>query len=436
MIGLLLLILFSEYNIINSRGGMYTLRAEILSVGTELLLGQITDTNAVALSQAISTLGISLFRRTTVGDNHDRLLAALKDALRENDIVFTIGGLGPTQDDITRDVLAEAIGTTLNRDNAIEERLQQFFAGRSVRMTDNNLRQAMVPEHGRPIDNPNGTAPGLLFEKDGKIAIALPGPPNEFLPMLENQIMPLLLEKTGGVGVIHSRVLRVCTLGESMAEDMIRDLMQDENPTVAPYAKLGEVHLRVSSLSPDAETADRLIAGKVAQIEERLGNYVYGYDDETLEAAVIRLLTERDMTVAAAESCTGGLLAGRLTNVPGSSRVFPGGVVVYSNSAKIDLCGVPGALLEEHGAVSSEVAIALAQGVRERFHSDFGVGITGIAGPDGGTVKKPVGLVYIAVADKAGVKEDKLNYWGARQDIRYRSAQYALVMLREKILGI
>lgn len=405
------------------------MRAEILSVGTELLLGQIVDTNVAHLSQVLSELGIVIYRRTTIGDNHDRLLAALRQALDESDVVLTIGGLGPTMDDITRETLAEALGDTLRHDEQIAHRLTAFFRSRHIPMPDSILKQAQVPTHGRIFENPNGTAPGLLFEKDGKIGIALPGPPSEFLPMVENHVVPYLRAKMGG-RTIRSRVLRICGMGESLVEERVKDLMTGSNPTVAPYAKTGEVHLRVSALAESADAAEAMIAPVVAEIHARLGDHIYAFNDEPLETAVIRLLTERRRTVAVAESCTGGLLAARLTDVPGSSRVFLGGVVTYSNAAKTDLVAVPAALIEQHGAVSPEVAEAMARGVRARFGADFGIGITGIAGPDGGTPEKPVGLVYIAVADAQSVEVEENRFLGNRKDIRYRSAQFALVMLR------
>jgi nicotinamide-nucleotide amidase len=409
-------------------------RAEIVSVGTELLLGQIVDTNAAKLGQELSTLGIAVYRRTTVGDNHVRLLNALKAALAENDLVITIGGLGPTMDDITRDVLAEAMGDTLRRDERIAHRLEAFFRARNVLMVESNLNQANVPTYGRPLDNPNGTAPGLLFEKDGKIGIALPGPPSEFIPMVENHVVPYLREKTGST-TIRSRVLRICNMGESLVEHAVKDLMLDSNPTVAPYAKTGEVHLRVSAKADDPESADRMVHERVQEIVKRLGDHVYGFDDEPMEQVVVHLLSERSLTVATAESCTGGMLAARITHVSGSSQVFPGGVVSYSNEAKSDLIAVPADLIQAHGAVSPEVADAMARGAQRRFSADFGIGITGVAGPEGGTPEKPVGLVYIAVASPESVRVERSIFLGSRADIRYRSAQFALVMLRDAILN-
>jgi nicotinamide-nucleotide amidase len=412
------------------------MRAEIVSVGTELLLGQIVDTNAAKLGRALSELGIAVYRRTTVGDNHDRLLTALRSALTENDIVITIGGLGPTMDDITRDVLAEAIGDTLRHDEAYAHRLTAWFRARKIPMPESVLRQAMVPTEGRALNNPNGTAPGLFFDKNGKIGIALPGPPNEFNPMVDNEVIPVLREKTGGKGTIRSRVLRICNMGESLVEEKVKDLMGDDNPTVAPYAKTGEVHLRVSAYADDVEAAEKLIEPRIEEIKRRLGDHVYAFDDESLEVAVIRLFTESGLTISTAESCTGGVLSSRLTDVPGSSAVFMGGVVSYTNEAKTDLVAVPAELFSSVGAVSPDVAEAMARGARERFGTDFAVGITGIAGPDGGTPEKPVGLVYIGVAGPGGVRVEKNLFLGSRADIRYRAAQYALVMLRDGALAV
>jgi len=406
------------------------LRAEIVSVGTELLLGQIVDTNAAYLARVLSELGISLYRRVTVGDNMERLVAALRQALADSDIVLTIGGLGPTMDDITRDGLAAAFSDMLRQDEAIAERLRRFFRSRGMPVLESNLRQAMVPTHGRAIDNPNGTAPGLLFEKDGKIGIAMPGPPNEFIPMVDNQVAPYLREKTGNTGTIRSKVLRVVGVGESVAEDKVKDLMHDANPTVAPYAKVGEVHLRVTAKADTVEEAERLISERAALVRERLGDAIYGEDEETLEQAVVHLLKERGKTVATAESCTGGLVAQRITDVPGSSAVFLGGAVVYSNEAKTDLVGVPAEMIARVGAVSREVGQALAEGARKRFGTDYGIGITGIAGPEGGTPEKPVGLVYIALAYAGGCDVEKANFIGSRQVVRLRSATTALNMLR------
>ena len=406
------------------------MKAEIVSVGTELLLGQIVDTNAATLGKALAELGITVHKRVTIGDNRERLLAALRESMAHADVVFTIGGLGPTQDDITRDVLAEAMGVPLRFDEGIAAHLRQYFESRGLSVLESQLRQAYVPTSGRALDNPNGTAPGLLFEAGGKIAIALPGPPGEFIPILENEVVPYLRSKVGGA-TIRSRVIRICGMGEAMVEDRVKDLMASDNPTVAPYAKTGEVHLRVTARAESVEQAEALIEPVVRAIEARLGSHVYAYDDEPLEAAVVRMLREAGMTLATAESCTGGLLAKRITDVPGSSEVFMGGVVAYSNSAKANLVGVPAERIAAHGAVSREVAEALATGVRARFGSDIGIGITGIAGPGGGTPEKPVGLVWLAIAGPDFIESESNVYIGIRADIRTKATQTALTKLRD-----
>ncbi len=410
------------------------MRAEIVSVGTELLLGQIIDTNAAYLANILSNIGISVYRRVTVGDNMDRLVAALRQALDDSDIVLTIGGLGPTMDDITRDGLAAAFDDKLVRDEAIAERLNQFFTSRNMPVLESNLRQALVPTDGRSISNPHGTAPGLLFEKNGKIGIALPGPPNEFIPMADNEVAPYLRQKTGNVGTIRSLVLRIAGVGESLVEDKVKDLMMDANPTVAPYAKVGEVHLRVTARANTAEEADALIKERAGLVRERLGESIYAENDDPLEKAVVTLLKAKGRTVATAESCTGGLVAQRITDVAGSSAVFHRGFVAYSNDAKIEMFPELETVLKQHGAVSREVAEGLARGARSWNGDDYGIGVTGIAGPDGGTTEKPIGLVYIAVAYAGGCDVEKANFIGSRKVVRTRSAQTALNMLRLRIL--
>ena len=410
------------------------MRAEIVSVGTELLLGQIVDTNAAYLAKALSEVGISVYRRVTVGDNMERLVTVLQEALENNDVVFTIGGLGPTMDDITRDGLATAIGDTLQYSEEAGDKLKAFFAKRNYPMTESNLRQAMVPTQGESIPNPNGTAPGLQFEVGDKIGIALPGPPNEFIPMVNDSVIPFLRRKTGNIGTIRSVMLRVAGVGESSVEERIKDLMMDANPTVAPYAKVGEVHLRVSAFAETAELAEAMISERAAQVRERLGNAVYGTDDNPIEYAVVQALKERGQTVATAESCTGGLVAQRLTDIEGSSEVFMGGVVAYSNAAKTDLVFVPAELIERVGAVSPEVAKALAEGAQKRFGTTYGIGVTGVAGPGGGTPGKPVGLVYVAVAYPGGVEVQESHFIGSRSIVRTRSAQTVLNLLRLRIL--
>jgi competence/damage-inducible protein CinA C-terminal domain len=411
--------------------------AEVISIGTELLLGQIVDTDAPYLAQQLSALGIDVYHRQTVGDNFARGAAAVRLALSRADLVILVGGLGPTMDDLTRDLIADACNAPLARDEAIAAHLTDWFARRGYPMTETNLRQADVPAGATPLPNPNGTAPGLLLDKDGKTVVALPGPPNELIPMFEASVLPYLEEKVASARtVIRSRVLRVAGMGESRLEETLRDLMQDADPSVAPYAKLAEVHLRVTSKAATAAEADARIAARVDAIYARLGSLIYAEGETTLEAAVVHLLRAQGKTVATAESCTGGLLAGRLTDVPGSSEVFGTGLITYANEAKTKLLSVPPGILSTVGAVSAEVAQSMAERVRELAGADYGIGITGIAGPGGGTAEKPVGLVYIGLASANGVSAQKhLFGTGSRADIRHRSTQAALDMLRRELLG-
>lgn len=411
--------------------------AEVVSIGTELLLGQIVDTNAAYLAQQLSGLGIDVYHRATVGDNLPRTVATLRQAVQRADLVLTIAGIGPTMDDLTRDAIAEVMDAPLRRDPQIVAHLTDWFARRGYPMTENNLRQADVPEGGRALPNANGTAPALLLEKNGKTVIALPGPPNELIPLFESEVYPYLQERTAGQrSVIRSRTLRIVGMGESAVEEKTRDLMHAADPTVAPYAKLGEVHLRVTSKAPNEAEADARIAPVVEEIRHRLGNVIYGEGDRaTLEEIVVTLLSRRKQTVATAESCTGGTLSGRITNVPGSSAVFQVGLVTYSNEAKIHLLKVPASLVGNFGAVSAEVAQAMAERVRELSGADFGLSVTGIAGPDGGTPEKPVGLVYIGLATPSGVTTATKNlFTGSRADVRLRSTQTALDLLRKELL--
>lgn len=409
--------------------------AEVVSIGTELLLGQIVDTDAAYLAQQLSALGISVYFRATVGDNHERAVSALKQAVGRADLVFTVGGLGPTMDDLTREVIADVMEAPLVRNPEIAQTLQAYFAARNVPLVPTILRQADVPMGATPIPNAHGTAPGLLLEKNRKIVIALPGPPSELIPMFETSVYPVLRERTAGERqVIRSRTLRIVGMGESLIEDTVKDLMHDANPTVAPYAKTGEVHLRVTSRAPTEEEADALNAERAALLRERLGEVVYGENDATLEQAVVALLAKNKQTVATAESCTGGLLAGRLTNVPGASAVFHTGLVTYANGAKIQLLKIPSSLIGAVGAVSPEVAKAMAERVRELAPADYGISVTGIAGPDGGTEQKPVGLVYIGLANGDKVTAHKNLFGGGRADIRLRTTQAALNLLRQELL--
>lgn len=404
--------------------------AEIVSVGTELLLGQTVDTNANALAQMLAELGIGCRHRQTVGDNLDRLTESLKTALSRADIVITIGGLGPTQDDLTRDGIAAALGEAMIVDEGVAERLRRLFAQRNLPWVESQIRQAMRPPSGLPIENLNGTAPGLICRKEGKTVIAMPGPPSEFLPMMRGPVRDALLELGGG-GVIHSRTVRISGMGESIVEDKLRDLMDSDSPTVAPYAKTAEVHIRVTARAGSVEKANAVIEPVLSEIRSRLGRVIYGEDETTLEEAVLTLLREQGSTLAVSESCTGGLLGARLTSIAGSSDVFMGGAITYTNEMKVLLLGVESDTLERHGAVSPETAEEMARGAKERFGSDYAISITGIAGPGGGSDEKPVGLVYIGVAGPQEVRVHERRFRGLRESIRTRSTQAALDSLRE-----
>lgn len=411
------------------------MRAEIISVGTELLLGQIVDTNAAYLSKLLPEFGIDLHFRTTVGDNESRLSDALHLALSRADLVFTIGGLGPTQDDLTKETIAKVVGDEMRTDEECASHLRSFFAARGVLMPETNLKQALVPVRGRALPNPMGTAPGAVFEtEEGRAVVALPGPPREFVPMVEERVVPYLRERVGeNANIIRSRVLRIAGLGESSVEDRVKHLLRSVNPTVAPLAGAGEVHLRITAKAASQTEAGAMIDEMDRQLVALLGDHVFGRDDESLEQVVVRSLLERKLTLAIAESCTGGLIASRITDVAGSSAAFLVGVVSYSNDAKRKFLGVPEQLIAEHGAVSEEVARAMAEGARKESGADVAISVTGIAGPTGGTPQKPVGLVYMALSMEGRTAAYRHQFSGSRIDIKLRASQAALDMLRTSL---
>jgi len=410
-------------------------RAEIISVGTELLLGQIVDTNAAYLSRLLPEFGVELRYRATVGDNEAKLTQALRSALDRADVVFTIGGLGPTQDDLTKETVARLVGDEMTLDEEAAESMRAFFAARGIRMPETNLKQAMVPLRGRVFRNPLGTAPGAAFETDdGKAVIVLPGPPREFIPMVNERVAPYLRERAGtGSGIIRSRLLKIAGLGESSVEERVKGLMSGSNPTVAPYASLGEVHLRITAKAADEPEAEALIDGMDRRLVELLGDSIFGRDAETLESVAVRRLTEKGLTLGIAESCTGGLVASRITDVPGCSAALLAGVVVYANEAKTKLIGVPSEMIAARGAVSEEVAGAMAEGIRSASGADIGIATTGIAGPTGGSAEKPVGLVYMALSDRSGTVVQRQQFSGTRVDVKLRSSQALLDMLRRAL---
>ena len=407
--------------------------AEIVSVGTEHLLGQIVDTHAPYMARILADCGITCTRRQTVGDNLERLTESLLLALERVDIVVCIGGLGPTQDDVTREAIAAALTDDLVLDPSYEQTLKDIFSTRRFTWVESNRKQAMRPTSGRFIDNPNGTAPGLICQKRGKVVIAIPGPRNEFNPMADGPIRAFLETVEGGQ-VIHSRILRICGLGESYVEDQIANLHQNVNPTGAPYAHPAEVHLRLTARAATREEADDLIDPLDWKIRQILGAAVYGTNDTTLEESVIRQLTEREETLAVAESLTGGWLGERLTAVSGSGEVFLGGMITYDLGVKENFLGVKTETLAKHGPVSEQTAHQMAKNIREMLKASYGISLTGNAGPTADVDDKPVGLVYIGLAGPKGVNVKEYRLRGARNDIRQRCTQLALVQLREVLL--
>ena len=409
------------------------MNAEIVSVGTELLLGQILDTHAATMARILAECGISCRHRATVGDNLDRAVETLRLALSRSDVVVTIGGLGPTADDLTRDAIAIALDDTLEVVPEVEEKLKRFFAQRGIQWVESNGRQAQKPTCADLIDNPNGTAPGLVCRKNGKTVFALPGPKGEFDPMAYNQVKPML-ETLGGGEVIHSRVLRVIGVGESLAEEKIKHLMASENPTIAPYAQPMEMHLRVTAKAPTTLEAEKLIDPVDAAIREILGSAVYGTNLTTLEMALIELLAGRGETISTAESMTGGGLSARLSSVPGSSQVFVGGVVTYTTLAKQTL------LPDDSDAdlsnpVSVDVARMMAESIRRSLGTTYAASITGNAGPTSDVGGQPVGLWYIGIATPTGTHVEECKFRGIREDIRMRAEQTALRLVREAVLA-
>ena len=370
-----------------------------------------------------------------VGDNPDRLEETLRLALGRSDVVILGGGLGPTQDDLTKEVAARVLGKKLVEDPHSRELIQRFFDTRGMKeITENNWKQALVPEGASVVDNDNGTAPGLILEEGEKIVILLPGPPGEMKPMFEKDIFPYLNKKQPEV--IVSEMIKICGMGESKVESMIRDLIEKQsNPTIATYAKIGEVHLRLTAKAADEAAAKKLMKPVIRELKVRFGGHIYTTDEMvTLEESVVGLLKEQQLTLTTVESCTGGLFTGRLVNVQGASEVLKQGFITYSNKAKRKLIGVKKLTLKEFGAVSDKTAKEMAKGAILTTGSDVAVSITGIAGPDGGTKEKPVGLVYIAVSVKGTMQVEEYHFTGNRMKIRESAVTAALTLLRTSIL--
>lgn len=414
------------------------MKAEILAVGTELLMGHTVNTNAAEIARMLAEIGVGVYYQTVVGDNPERLEGAVRTAVDRAELVVACGGLGPTEDDLTRETVASVLGLELERNEHWVRRLMQFFERRGRVPTENNFRQAMVPVGAELLENEHGTAPGIYLTHRGVTVVLLPGPPHEMRALMQDQVLPRLsaaLEGAAGTAVLVSRVLRVVGLGESRISELLEPILSTQsNPTIAPLAKSAEVHLRITSRAHTRTAAERLNERCAQQIYEQLGAAVYGEDEVTLEEAVGRLLRHRRLKLATAESCTGGLIGHRVTNVAGSSEYYLGGVVAYSNALKTDELSVDPALIEEHGAVSEAVARAMAVGVRQRTGAGIGLSVTGIAGPGGGSEEKPVGLTYIAIASAAQVQCVRREFWGGREQVKLRAAQAALEFLRRALL--
>ncbi|MFA5146370.1 MAG: competence/damage-inducible protein A [Candidatus Omnitrophota bacterium] len=422
--------------------------AEIVAIGTELLLGHVVNTNAAFLSQKLAEAGIDVFHHTTVGDNPGRLTEAIRKALGRSDVVITSGGLGPTVDDITIETIAKLTGRELILDRAVLKDLNGYFKLRRIKAPRDSIRQAYIPEGAKRIRNRVGTAPGLIVEVRGKVIIALPGPPREIEPMVEHEILPYLLKHYALNPIpytLRSRTIKLTGLAESQVNAKAKDLLSLKPPTtVGIYAKLGEVDLKIMAKADSDREAARVIGRIEGKIHSRLRGNIFGYDEDTLEGAVANALKRKKLTIATAESCTGGFVSHRITNVSGSSGYFMMGIIAYSNESKVNMLGVSPFTLKKYGAVSREVALEMAEGVRRLAGTDIGLSLTGIAGPTGGTKSKPIGLVYIALAMddckklkaesrklKALVKE--FRFKGTREEIKFQASQAALELVRRNV---
>lgn len=410
---------------------------EILCVGTELLLGDIVNTNAAYLSRKLAELGISVYHQSVVGDNPERLKMALAEAAERADLIITSGGLGPTYDDLTKETIAEFFGRRLIRNDEILASITSYFAELGRNMTENNKKQADIPEGAIILKNDYGTAPGVVIEDEDKgvTAIMLPGPPRELEPLFLYEAMPYLIKRSGNVLV--SRNINIFGMGESSVENILRSLMENsENPTVAPYCKEGEVRLRVTAKAKNSEKAYKMCSETVEKIlQTEVASAIYGIDTDSIEEELVKRLKESGKTIATAESCTGGLIAKRITDISGSSAVFLGGCVTYANSAKEGLIGVSHESLLKYGAVSEQVALEMARGVRRAVGADIAISTTGIAGPDGGTPDKPVGTVWVGISSEKGDRAVLLHLSPRRERsyIRTLTASNALYMALSEI---
>ncbi len=412
------------------------MNVEIMAVGTEILLGDIFNTNARYLSRELALLGFGIYRQTTVGDNEARLESALKSALKDADIVITTGGLGPTPDDLTKEISSKVFNQELVLDEKSNEIIRSYFIHKEKAMENGNQKQAMFPKDAIILDNPNGTAPGcILMGEEGKYIINLPGPPKEMMPMFENKVKPFLMQFVENT--IVSKTLRCIGLGEWDMATRVKDLINDSvNPTVAPYAKEGEAVLRITARAKNKEEAFKIIAPVEEEIRKRIGEYIYGVDDDSLEDVIGRQLVTYGRSIAVAESVTGGMISSRLLSYEGGmSEVFSEGFITYSNDSKVKYLGVNPATLETYGAVSEETCFEMAQGLHEKTGAEITVVTTGLAGPTGGCEEHPVGEVYIGIGINGEVTVHKEFFAGGREKIRVRTTIKALDYLRREIMG-
>lgn len=409
------------------------MKAELISVGTEILLGDIVNTNAQFLARELASIGIDVYRQEVIGDNEDRLLKTIDEALKRSDMVITTGGLGPTGDDLTKETACKYFGMKMELHEESLKALKIYFKRLNREITENNMKQVYFPKEAKVLPNPNGTAPGAILEKDNKTIVILPGPPREMKPMFINHVKNYLAPK--GKGMIISKVLRILGIGESYAAEKLKDIIDGtENPTVAPYAKEEDILFRITAKANSKEEGLKLIEPVKKQIIDRLGIDVYGEDDEKIEEVVSKLLIDRNIKISTAESCTGGMIASRLIGVPGVSEVFLEGAVTYSNEAKMRTLNVKEETLKKFGAVSPETAMEMAEGIAKRTGSDISVVTTGIAGPGGGTEDKPVGLVYFGLYYKEKTYTYRYVFNGDRNKVRLKAAVTALDLVRRHIL--
>lgn len=409
------------------------MKAEIISIGTELLLGEITDTNAAYLSSELPALGIDLFYVSQVGDNMDRLYEVFHRGWSRSDILLCTGGLGPTEDDLTRETIAKLTGEKMTIVPELEKDLRAFFSRRNFPMPNNNLKQAMLIPSAKALPNPVGTAPGWFVEKGGKLLIAMPGPPRELRHMWENQVRPRLRERAAG-GILVKRTLKVTGISEGAVDELCGELLRSPNPSIGVYAKPDGIHVRLGAKAADEAAAHALIYPVEVKLRERFGQYLWGADEETMPSVVGKLLQERRLTLATMESCTGGLLANTITDIPGSSAYYKGGLVTYATEGKI-AHGVDQSVIQAHGVISAETATAMAKAARLSLNADVGIGITGVAGP-AEQEGKAVGTVYIGIDHAKKSLTFAGKYPGTRLDIKNRAATNAIFQLRKLLLEL